>query len=174
MTSMVEGSLVEMRATRVVALSDEVNSAVFHVVLDEVGGGRTLVIRIGPTEALDLSAGLGGLDRARPMAPHFAAGLLDALGGNVWRVTIDRLVDIDRSDRAYAATVEVDGPLGSSTIDARASDAMNLAAVVSSPVFAAADVLEDAAARRTGDSSEANLLRRASEAEPTRFVRQGQ
>jgi bifunctional DNase/RNase len=172
MTSVVEGRLVEMRTTKVVALQDDVDGSAFYVVLDEVAGGRKLVIRIGPAEALDISAGLGGLDHARPMAPHFAAGLLDALGGNVRRITIDRLVDIDRWGRAYAATVDVDGPLGSSTVDARTSDALNLALVVSSPVFAAVDVLEEAAARRTGYSPEAKLLRRALEAEPTRLVRQ--
>lgn len=174
MTPVVEGSLVEMRISKVVALHGDIDRSAFYAVLDEVGGGRNLAIEIGPTEAMDLSAALSWHHRARPMAPHFAAGLLDALGGSVRRVRIDRLVEIYDVGRAYAATVEVDGPLGGSTVDARSSDALNLAAAVSSPVFACLDVLEDGTARRAGDSAEASFLRRALEAEPTKFVRQTQ
>jgi bifunctional DNase/RNase len=38
---------------------------------------------------------------------------------------------------AYAATVEVEGPPGMQSVDARPSDALNLASLVQAPIFAA-------------------------------------
>jgi bifunctional DNase/RNase len=55
----------------------------------------------------------------------------------------------------YAATVEVEGPLGVQSVDARASDALNLAALISAPVFVSAEVMDDSARRQEEDSAEA-------------------
>ncbi|MGO9082010.1 MAG: bifunctional nuclease domain-containing protein, partial [Streptosporangiaceae bacterium] len=46
------------------------------------------------------------------------------------RVQVDRVVE-----GAYAATVEVEGPAGVHPVGARASDALNLAAITGAPVF---------------------------------------
>ena len=62
---------------------------------------------------------------------------------------------------AYAATVEVEGPEGVALVDARSSDALNLAVLTRAPVFVAADMLADCIGRQEGDSAEAVLLRRA-------------
>lgn len=70
------------------------------------------------------------------MTYQFVAGLVQALGGRVRQIRIDRLV----AD-AYAATVEVEGPLGRQSVDARSSDGLNLAALVDAPIFAAPAVL---------------------------------
>jgi hypothetical protein len=59
--------------------------------------------------------------------PPLAEG---SLGGHLRQVRIDRLVE-----GSYAATVEIEGPLGPQSVDARASDALNLAAITSAPVF---------------------------------------
>ena len=67
---------------------------------------------------------------------------------------------------AYAATVEVEGPPGMQSVDARPSDALNLAALVGAPIFAAPEVLVEAGARRAGDSAGAARLRRALVAPP--------
>src|SRR5262245_48470467 len=56
-----------------------------------------------------------------------------SLGGRVRQVRLDRVVE-----GAYAATVEVEGPLGMASVDARPSDALNLAALVDATIFAAA------------------------------------
>ena len=61
---------------------------------------------------------------------------------------IDRVVE-----EAYAATVAVEGPHGVQSVDARPSDALNLAALVQAPIFAAPEVLQDAEAMRAGDSA---------------------
>jgi bifunctional DNase/RNase len=95
------------------------------------------------------------------MTYQFVAGLVQALGGRVRQIRIDRLV----AD-AYAATVEVEGPLGRQSVDARSSDGLNLAALVDAPIFAAPAMLGEAEARRAGDDLKAARLRQALVAPP--------
>jgi uncharacterized protein len=118
-----------------------------YVVLEEVAGDWHLAIETGWAEAVSLAAHLDGKEWPRPMTYQFVAALLQALDGRVRQVRIDRLVE-----RAYAATVEVKGPLGVQSVDARPSDALNLAALVQAPILVALEVLGEAEARRTGDS----------------------
>jgi bifunctional DNase/RNase len=51
--------------------------------------------------------------------------------------------------------------LGARSVDARASDALNLAALTGAPVFASAQVMDHSEKRQQEDSVEARLLRRA-------------
>ena len=95
------------------------------------------------------------------MTYQFVAALVQALGGRVRQVRIDRVVE-----ETYIATVEVEGPPGVQLVDARPSDALNLAALVQAPIFAAPGVLQEAEARREGDFPEAARLRRALVASP--------
>jgi bifunctional DNase/RNase len=55
----------------------------------------------------------------------------------------------------------MEGPSGAGSVDAKPSDALNLAALVQAPIFVAAEVLADAADRMEGDGAEAVNLRRA-------------
>jgi uncharacterized protein len=125
-------------------------------VLEEVADDRHLAIAIGQAEAFSLAARLGGIAWRRPMTYQFVAALVPALGGRVRQVRIDRVVE-----ETYVATVEVEGPPGVQSVDARPSDALNLAALVQAPIFAAPGVLQEAEARREGDSPAAARLRRA-------------
>src|SRR4029434_6811805 len=118
-----------------------------YVMLDEVAGDRHLAIEIGQPEAFSLAARLGGITWPRPMTYQCVAALVNALGGRVRQVRIDRVVE-----EAYVATVEVDGPSGVQAVDARPSDALNLAVLVQAPIFVAPEVLHEAEARRAGDS----------------------
>ena len=88
------------------------------------------------------------------------------------QVRIDRLIPV-RGGIAYGSTVEVEGASGTESVDARPSDALNLAALVHAPIFVALDVLADAERRLTGDSPEAARLRLALESEPPRIGRLG-
>ena len=166
MASLTDAGFVEMRLGKVVGfgpgLSAENTS--FCVVLEGTSPDVQLPIEIGETEAFTLSATLTGIQFARPMGPQFAAGLLHALGGSVRQVRIDRLVEVRRGT-AYGATVEVAGPSGVELVDARPSDALNLAALQLAPIAVAPEVLADAQARLEGDSPEAIRLRCALEAE---------
>jgi uncharacterized protein len=151
---------IEMRIAKVVGLAAD-DELFDYVVLDEVAGDRHLAIEIGQPEAFSLAARLGGITWPRPMTYQFVAALVQALGGRVRQVRIDRVVD-----EAYVATVEVDGPPGVQAVDARPSDALNLAVLVGAPIFVAPEVLQEAEARRTGDSPGAARLRRALGAPP--------
>ena len=162
MTTATAVGYVEMRIAKVVGLS-AADDEPFHqyVVLEEVAGDRQLAIAIGQPEAFSLAARLGGMEWRRPMTYQFVAALVQALGGRVRQVRIDRVVE-----ETHIGTVEVEGPLGMQSVDARPSDALNLAALVGVPIFAAPAVLQDAEARRAGDSLEAARLRRALTAPP--------
>jgi bifunctional DNase/RNase len=156
---------VQMRIAKVVGLRDAEDEPfhqyVEYVALEEVSGDRQLAIAIGQSEAFSLAARLGGIAWRRPMTYQFVAGLVQALGGRVRQVRIDRVVE-----ETFFGTVEVEGPLGVRLVDARPSDALNLAALVQAPIFAAPEVLQEAEARRAGDSPEALRLRRALAAPP--------
>ena len=155
MTTAAAVGYIEMRIAKVVGLAAD-DELFDYVVLEEVAGDRQFAISIGDGEAFSLAAGLGGIAWPRPMTYQFVAGLVQALGGRVGQVRIDRVVE-----ETYVATVEVEGPPGMQSVDARPSDALNLAALVQAPIFAAPGVLQEAEARRAGDSPEAARLRRA-------------
>jgi hypothetical protein len=67
---------------------------------------------------------------------------------------------------AYAATVEAEGPHGVELVDARSSDALNLAVLVGAPIVVALEMVEDSDRRQEGESAEAVLMRRALTAPP--------
>jgi bifunctional DNase/RNase len=162
MTKATEVGYLEMRIAKVVGIR-EAEDEPFHqyAVLEEVAGDRHLAIEIGHPEAFSLAGRLGGIAWRRPMTYQFVAALVQALGGRVRQVRIDRVLE-----ETYAATVEVEGPPGVQLVDARPSDALNLAALVQAPIFAAPEVLQEAEARRAGDSPTAARLRQALAAPP--------
>ncbi len=153
MTTATDVGFVEMRIAKVVgvhAAEDEVVRCA--VVLDEVAGGPTASYHGRPGGGVQPGPRLGGIQWRRPMTYQFTAALVQALGGRVRHVQIDRLVE-----EAYAATVAVEGPLGVQSVDARPSDALNLAVLVAAPIFAAPEVLQDAEAARAGEAAGAAL-----------------
>jgi uncharacterized protein len=130
---------VEMRIAKVVGLSGAEDEPVHqYVVLEDMSGDRHLAIEIGHPEAFSLAARLGEIAWRRPMTYQFVAALVQALGGRVRQVRIDQVVE-----ETYIATAEVDGPPGVQLVDARPSDALNLAALVQAPIFAAPQVLQE-------------------------------
>lgn len=153
--------LVPMRISKAVGLFKEGDDYSGFMVLDELDGDRHLVIRVGQEEAFSLAASLQGWQWPRPMTYQFTAALVRGLGGQVREVRLDRIVE-----GAYASTVEVEGPQGTALVDARASDALNLAVLTDASVFVAPDVLADCIGRQAGDSAEAALMRRALTADP--------
>ena len=162
MIASTDTGLVEMRVSKVVALGpgrgDDIS---YFVVLGDAEGARHIVILIGSSEALELAASLQGLPWRRPMTYQFAAALVRSLGGRMREVRLDRIIE-----GAYAATVEVEGPHGVALVDARPSDALNLAALMDARIFAAPGVLADCIGRQEGDSAEAGMLQRALTAGP--------
>jgi bifunctional DNase/RNase len=157
MLTTTETGFIEMRIAKVVAFGPPLAEEDFEcVVLDEVSGDRHLVISIGASEAFWLAAHLQGVPFGRPMTYQFTAALVESLGGQVRAVRIDRLID-----GAYGATVTVDGPAGTQYVDARASDALNLAALSSAAISVSAEVLDHGHRQQEGESATASLLRLA-------------
>ena len=73
----------------------------------------------------------------RPLAYTLTANLLQAIGGRLREVRINRL-----ADDIFYAEVAVEGPGRESSVDARPSDALNLAAIAGAPIRVAPAVFE--------------------------------
>jgi RNA polymerase sigma factor (sigma-70 family) len=99
------------------------------MLLEEHGGTRRLPIWIGPAEATAMALQLESTEYPRPMTYNLTASLLQAAGSPLREVRITRL-----TPPLYYATVIVDGPHGLQEVDARPSDAVNLALVASVPI----------------------------------------
>ena len=155
MVAATEIGFVRMRVSKVVGLNDG-NHLCEFVVLNELDGDRHLVIQIGRAEAFALAASLGDVAWGRPMTYQFMAELVRSLGGRIREIRLDALVS-----GAYAATVEAEGPHGVELVDARSSDALNLAVLVGAPIDVALEMVEDSDQRQEGESAEAVLMRRA-------------
>ena len=101
------------------------------------GDERRLRIGVGDAEAAALAFGLQGQEFPRPMTYQFAASLVAAAGSAVRSVQVT-----DYRDGIFYARVML---RGGAAVDARPSDAINLAAVTGAPVFVAAELLGVAA-----------------------------
>ena len=110
-----------------------------HVmVLAERDGPRRLPIWVGPVEATVLALSLQAVEMPRPMTYQMAASLLEASGSRVSEVRITRL-----TGEVFYAVVVVDGPAGRQEVDARPSDAVNLALVTGATILADSALLDD-------------------------------
>ena len=108
------------------------------VVLKERNGPRRLPMYTGSAEAIALACSLEAAEMPRPMTYQLAANLLTAAGAQLTEVRITRLVD-----GVFYAVVVVRAPGGVVEVDARPSDALNLAVVSGAPVRVDAAVLDD-------------------------------
>ncbi len=112
-----------------------VNDGSCIVILEEVTGTRLLPIHAGATEVNAIALHAGGVTLPRPMTHDLMHSLVEALGGRVLRVDIHEVED----DVFHARlTLERDGHR--ITIDARPSDAINLAIRARAPIFVSEDV----------------------------------
>lgn len=107
------------------------------VVLREVGGTRELPIWVGAPEATSLALTLEGADLPRPMTFQLTSDLLTAAGGRVREVRVTHL-----ADGVFYATIGADGVDGPVDVDARPSDALNLAAITGAPIRVGTDLFD--------------------------------
>lgn len=115
---------------------DEILSS--HVIfLEEEDGPRRLPIWVGAAEATTLALRLRDVELPRPGTYQLAGDLLRAAGAHLREVRIVALTE----SVFFAEAVLGDG----TTVDARPSDALNLALVVGAPVLVDEAVLERAA-----------------------------
>ena len=157
MAAATDVGFIEMQIAKVVGFGPPLAARPFHcVVLEEVSGDRHLVISIGEGEAFSLAARLQGLEFDRPMTYDLAAALVRGLGGQMRQARVENL-----AGGVYTATVEVEGPFGAQSVDARPSDALNLAAITNARVFVRLDLVDDFERLQADDSAEVGLLRLA-------------
>jgi bifunctional DNase/RNase len=97
------------------------------------GDARRLRIGVGDAEAMALAFSLQGQEFPRPMTYQFMAALVAAAGSAVKAVRVTGL----RDGVFYAAVML----RGGATVDARPSDALNLAAITSAQVYVAPELL---------------------------------
>ena len=122
-------------------------SSPHHVmVLAERGGERRMPVWVGPAEAGALALSLEAQETPRPLTYQMAARLLEAAGSNVAEVRITRL-----TEGIFYAVIIVDGPAGRHEIDARPSDAVNLAVLTGAPIRVDSALLDDPGARAAAD-----------------------
>ena len=119
------------------------------VLLDETGR-RVLPIWVGQTEGMAIATSLRDVHAPRPMTHTFTALLLEASGVSVDEVRIEEL----KGDTFYAVAKVCNGDQARE-VDARPSDAITLAVVTGSPIFAAEDVMQKASQEIPPDVAEA-------------------
>jgi uncharacterized protein len=105
------------------------------VVLREKEGQRRLPIWMGSGEGNALALRLHEATTPRPVTADLMAELVRVLGGAVERVAVTKL-----EAKIFYAEVTIDGQ----TLDARPSDALNLAVRTGAPVLVASTVLDEA------------------------------
>jgi bifunctional DNase/RNase len=121
----------------------------YVLLLKEVGLGRILPIWIGQPEASSIAMRLQGVIPERPLTHDLLGNVLAALGARLERVTIGSLRDETFHARLLLATADA-----RHEVDARPSDAIALALRLEVPIYAAAEVLDRAAALPDPDDDE--------------------
>jgi RNA polymerase sigma factor (sigma-70 family) len=131
----VDAEVSEIRRTQ----ADDPAERKHIMILTERGGERRLPIWIGPTEAIALARTLESAETPRPFTYQLAAAMVTAAGSAVTEVRITRLVP-----PMFYAAVLVSAPDGPKEVDARPSDAVNVALVSGAPIRIDASVFEAA------------------------------
>lgn len=138
-----EITMIEMRLDDVlVRMEDDETIAGDQriVVLRDESGERMLPIWIHAAEGNSLAVKLRGETTPRPMTSDLLAQIVQRFGARVERVVVTRL----HEKTFYASiTLAVDG--SNEELDARPSDALNLAVRTSAPIFVEENVLDEAA-----------------------------
>ena len=101
------------------------------VVLRERDGTRRLPMYTGSAQAIALACSLDAEEMPRPKAYQLAADLLGATASRLAEVRITAL-----AEGVFHAVAVVEGPGGAVEVDARPSDAINLAVLAGVPIRA--------------------------------------
>jgi bifunctional DNase/RNase len=110
------------------------------VILKVEDENRYLPIWIGQPEARSILMKLQNQEFSRPLTHDLAVNLVAELGGSMEKVTVTEL-----RDQTFFAVISVDIDGRTIEIDSRPSDAIALAVRSGAEIFAADDVIEEAA-----------------------------
>jgi RNA polymerase sigma factor (sigma-70 family) len=112
------------------------------VLLREKGGDRVLPIWVGASEGDALALQLTGGTMPRPLTADLTASLLEASGAAIERVAV-----VSLRDKTFYAVITLAAGGRTSEIDARPSDALNLAARVGAPIYVDAEIMDSSGMR---------------------------
>jgi RNA polymerase sigma factor (sigma-70 family) len=130
---------VPSSATEIRLAHDEDGQEHHIMVMSESGGDRKLPIWIGPAEATALALSLESTETPRPITYKLATGLVTAAGGRIKQIRITSL-----QQSVFYAIVVVDGADGEREVDARPSDAVNLALTANAPILIDSELFDTA------------------------------
>jgi RNA polymerase sigma factor (sigma-70 family) len=106
------------------------------VVLEEVGGPRSLHFWVGGFEGMSLALQLEKAESTRPLTYAFLASVLEAAGSLLKEARIVRL-----AEETFYASAVVESAAGTRRVDARPSDAVSLALLTGAPILVEPAVL---------------------------------
>ncbi|HYI45754.1 MAG TPA: bifunctional nuclease family protein [Actinomycetota bacterium] len=109
------------------------------VLLKETTGERYLPIWIGAVEATAIAFALQGIETPRPMTHDLMRDILSE-----GEIQVERVVINDLIDQTFYATIRMNTDGKTLEVSSRPSDAIALAVRLSSPIYAAEEVLEQA------------------------------
>jgi RNA polymerase sigma factor (sigma-70 family) len=144
-----EVTVAEIRRTR----NEDPLQREHVMVLAERDGDRSLPIWIGPAEATALALVLESVETPRPFPYKLMAGLVEAAGSQITEVRITRLLD-----SVFYAVVVVPGPGGPREVDARPSDAVNLAVASGAPIRVNSELLTAVRAHADGGDAPSRMM----------------
>ncbi len=110
------------------------------VLLREKDADRVLCIWVGPFEANGIASRLHHLPVARPLTHDLMSTALDHFG-----VDIDRVVITARAAEVFYAAIHAHRNEQAEVLDARPSDALNVALRARAPIFVGAAVMDECA-----------------------------
>jgi bifunctional DNase/RNase len=119
------------------SLTSSVSGGGFAIILKEVDGERRLPIIIGQFEAQAIAYELEGKKPPRPLTHDLLKTMLETLGYSVDSVYITEL-----RDSTFYAKIKLDNEI-IDEVDSRPSDAIAIALKFSSPIYVAANVLDE-------------------------------
>jgi uncharacterized protein len=119
------------------------------VILKETGRERYLPIWIGPWEASAIAMRLQGLTPERPLTHDLFATSLGELG-----IRVERVLIVALAEETFHARLVLVGADQRIEVDARPSDAIALAVRVGAPIYAAPEVLDQAALGADSDEED--------------------
>ncbi len=119
---------------------NQIESGIYAVILQEVGGDRRLPIVIGYPEAQSIECVLQQVKPQRPLTHDMMIDTLERFG------IVLREIEIYRMDNGvFAATLIMEGPDGvRMEIDSRSSDGIALAIRCGAPIYTSLSVMEEA------------------------------
>lgn len=122
---------------------NQIESGVYALILEEVGGDRRIPIIIGYPEAQSIECKLQDVKTPRPLTHELIKHIMESFDITLTCVDIHKL-----PNGVFAADMIMEGKDGSlHHIDARSSDAIAIAIRTGAPIYTDADVLEESGFR---------------------------